>query len=53
MFPNELSIISPYEGGTGNPLHSDKLIEDSLYKPSGKDLTMLPDTTQPSTHQQN
>jgi hypothetical protein len=52
MFPNELSIISPVEG-VGYVPHSDRLIEDSLYKPSGKDLTLLPDTTQPSTHHQN
>ncbi len=52
MFPNELSIISPVEGG-GYPPYSDRLIEDSLYKPSGKDLTLMPDTTQPSTHHQN
>lgn len=52
MFPNELSIISPIEGAGYAP-NSDRLIEDSLYKPSGKDLTLLPDTTQPSTHHQN
>lgn len=52
MFPNELSIISPAEGANYAP-YSDRLIEDSLYKPSGKDLTLLPDTTQPSTHHQN
>ena len=52
MFPNELSIISPAEGAGYVP-HSDRLIEDSLYKPSAKDLTLIPDTTQPSTHHQN
>jgi len=52
MFPNELSIISPGDSAGYVP-NSDRLIEDSLYKPSGKDLTLLPETTQPSTHHHN